>query len=316
MSDKDTVSHDYMSDNQHFADVWNYYLHDGRQVIRPEDLVDKDPVEAAVVKKFKKIVTTKRLRDILKGVTIKSDGRRIYAILGIENQSDVHYAMPVRNNLYDALNYASQVADIARQNREKKNAKDSSEFLSGFTMEDKIIPVITLVINWGDKKWDGPTRLSDMMENLEPDLEPYVNDYRMNLVDPHVIDDFDKFKTELGDVFEFIRRQNSDEDIRAMLDKKGPNWSLATQSVNVINTFTGASIAVDEEEGGRIIMCKGIEMMIEKGREEGREERTDIINTLNQKLAEAGRTEDIIKAAYDKEYQKQLIIELVDKDYK
>ena len=63
-------------------------------------------------------------------------------------------------------------------------------------------------------------------------------------------------------------------------------------------------------------MCKGIEMMIEKGREEGREERTDIINTLNQKLAEAGRTEDIIKAAYDKEYQKQLIIELVDKDCK
>ena len=63
-------------------------------------------------------------------------------------------------------------------------------------------------------------------------------------------------------------------------------------------------------------MCKGIEMMIEKGREEGREERTDIINTLNQKLAEAGRTEDIIKAAYDKEYQNQLIIELVDKDFK
>ena len=63
-------------------------------------------------------------------------------------------------------------------------------------------------------------------------------------------------------------------------------------------------------------MCKGIEMMIEKGREAGREDRTDIINTLNQKLAEAGRTEDIIKAAYDKEYQKQLIIELVDKDYK
>ncbi len=57
-------------------------------------------------------------------------------------------------------------------------------------------------------------------------------------------------------------------------------------------------------------------MMIEKGREEGREERTDIINTLNQKLAEAGRTEDIIKAAYDKEYQNQLIIELVDKDFK
>jgi hypothetical protein len=292
-----------MSDKKNFADIWNYYIHGGRQVIKPEDLVDKDPVEEAVMKKFKTIVTAQKYRDILKGVTIKSDGRRVYAILGIENQSDIHYAMPVRNSLYDALDYAAQVTEIARQNRKAKKAKNSAEFLSGFTEKDKLIPVITLVINWGDKKWDGPVSLLEMMDDLDPDLAPFVNDYRMNLVDPHTIEDFDKFTTELGDVFEFIRRQNSDKDLQAMLDKKGPNWGLAPESVNVINTFTGAKISLDDKEGDKIIMCKGIEMMIEEGRKEGRKEalKEGIEGAVNI-LRGLGQSDEEIAAAICRQF--------------
>ena len=37
----------------------------------------------------------------------------VYVILGIENQSHVHYAMPVKNMLYDAMEYANQVKKVA-----------------------------------------------------------------------------------------------------------------------------------------------------------------------------------------------------------
>ena len=37
-----------------------------------------------------------------------------------KNQTDVHYAMPVRNAIYDALQYGRQVADIAAGHRRNK----------------------------------------------------------------------------------------------------------------------------------------------------------------------------------------------------
>ena len=39
------VTKKYMSDNEKFADVFNYVLYDGRSVIRSEELIDCDPEE-------------------------------------------------------------------------------------------------------------------------------------------------------------------------------------------------------------------------------------------------------------------------------
>ena len=43
-----------------------------------------------------------------------------FVILGIENQTDIHYAMPVRNMLYNALTYYEQVEEIASYNKENR----------------------------------------------------------------------------------------------------------------------------------------------------------------------------------------------------
>ncbi|WP_051525997.1 hypothetical protein [Butyrivibrio proteoclasticus] len=52
-----------------------------------------------------------------------------------------------------------------------------------------------------------------------------------------------------------------------------------------------------------------------EGKVEGKSEGIDLINELNSKLAELGRSDDIIKASKDHEYQKKLIRELIDPDY-
>ena len=36
-----------------------------------------------------------------------------YVLYGAENQAEIHYAMAVRNNLYDALEYAGQVSRLS-----------------------------------------------------------------------------------------------------------------------------------------------------------------------------------------------------------
>ena len=61
----------------------------------------------------------------MKEAAIMEDGETAYVLLGIENQTEVHYAMPVRNMLYDAMQYNQQVADIAAMHKEQKAVRDN-----------------------------------------------------------------------------------------------------------------------------------------------------------------------------------------------
>ena len=58
-----------------------------------------------------------KYRDILKSAVVMQEDEAAYILLGIENQTDIHYAMPVRNMIYDALQYGKQVADTAANHR-------------------------------------------------------------------------------------------------------------------------------------------------------------------------------------------------------
>lgn len=62
-------------------------------------------------------------------------------------------------------------------------------------------------------------------------------------------------------------------------------------------------------EGRETGLREGRETGLREGRAEGRAEERNRINQLNVKLAELQRTEDILKAATDEEYQKKLLKE-------
>lgn len=98
------------------------------------------------------------------------DEKAHYLLFGIENQSNIHYAMPVKNCIYDALNYGAQADEAAKRHRESKDTK-GAEFLSGFSKTDKLTPVITLVILWNSGVWDGPRSLHEMMRVQDPKIK-------------------------------------------------------------------------------------------------------------------------------------------------
>lgn len=68
--------------------------------------------------------------------------RYTYLVLGIENQSHVHYAMPVRNMLYDAMQLEKQVRDLAKASIVRKGKKwyIGRRYLSG-TERRSAIPI-------------------------------------------------------------------------------------------------------------------------------------------------------------------------------
>ena len=280
MGKPNVVTKRYMQDNARFADVCNFFLFNGRQVICPENLVKQDVTELALPKGLNNLEAVEKVRDILKGCCVKSAGGITYLIIGIENQNDMHYAMVVRNMLYDAMNYTSQVEEHARQHRKNKDVS-GAEFLSGFSKTDKLIPVVTLTIFWNTGSWDGARSLHEMLEVNDKSILDFVSDYKLNLIVPEEIKDFEKFQTEVGTLLEFISHASSGKELARALQEKGSQWeNMSREAIDLLNVCINAKLNVDITEKGVGNMCKGIDELVEMG--EARGEAKGILNTLLQ----------------------------------
>ena len=280
----DTITKAYIRENAVFADAFNYLIYGGRQVVNPEELKEVDTTEIIIPfntydenKDEKKNAAVQKYRDVLKSTVIMQDSQAAYILLGIENQTDIHYAMPVRNGIYDFLQYGKQVSDIAARHRKQKDkVRSHAEFLSGFYKTDRIVPVVTLVVYFGSDEWDGPIKLTDMMEKLSSTLMKYVQDYKIHLIQPFNIsdDDLQKFQSSLREVLGCIKYSQNKEKLSIFM-KDNPRMNMEAMAARVIEVMTNMSIEIPEGEE-KIDMCKAIEDMIEERacieREEGKVE--------------------------------------------
>ena len=258
MGKKDMVTKEYMSKRPFFADAFNACVFGGKQVVNADELSlqEKDPAEIGIIFANGKKDTVSKLRDVLKKCVIMSNEKMTFLLLGIENQSDVHYAMPVRNLLYDALNYGQQVSEIASEHRKEKDLRNA-EFLSVFSKEDKIIPVITLTVYFGSDKWDGPRSLKDMFpDDIDEEVLSKVDDYHLHLIIPAEIEDFSKFKTDLGKAMKYIA-VSEDKEAMEELAKDEEFGKVGVDTVRLINECTGNNIEIPEGEE-TVNMCKAM----------------------------------------------------------
>lgn len=279
MSFQDTTTKQYMSEPAVFADAFNYLIYGGRPVIRPEQLTDLDATQFALPygeNEQGKPEATQKYRDVLKTLAVKTDDRCTYLVLGIENQSNVHYAMPVRNMLYDALQYEKQVRDLAAQHRKKHDAATAEEYLSGLTREDRLSPVITLVINFGSKCWDGPMSLHEMLTEQPSEVLRYVQDYQMALIDPMTMaeSDFERFSSSLREVLSYIRCQKDKERMQKLLEEREQQFRrLERNAAMVIQAMTSTPLKIDQN-AEVIDMCEAIQGMMndkmQQGMQQGR----------------------------------------------
>lgn len=163
----------FFRDNERFADLFNSCLFKGEQVVRSEQLRELDTNVSASILSEKFQATLKRTRDVVK---FSGDGT-CYRILGMEHQQHIHYAMPLRTMIYDSLSYLRQAEEISRRNHREKAWGDRDEFLSGLKKDDRLIPCYTAVLYWGEKEWDGPRTLADMMDFGSPGKPLYFQSY-------------------------------------------------------------------------------------------------------------------------------------------
>ena len=187
MSDKiqrlkpDTVLKNYWRNNEQFADLFNAVLFDGEQVIKPEELEDADTEESSILEHKGYAESIQASRDNIK-IRKRSMVHGVeYVLLGNESQQHIHYAIPMRVMGYDYGTYKKQY-DSNSKKYKTSDGMDEDEYLSGMKKTDRFIPVITVVIYYGDKVWDGATTLHGMLDIPEK-IVKYVNDYKILLVE-------------------------------------------------------------------------------------------------------------------------------------
>ena len=272
VADKETKA--YMRENEIFADAFNFFLYDGAQKIQPGRLRELDTTELIQLpgtdeKQLSEVI--QKYRDVLKSVVMMQDEKASYLLLGIENQTEVHYAMPVRNMLYDAMQYGKQVSELAADHgKHRAELKmTGAEYLSGFLKTDKLLPVITLVIHFSDAEWDGAKSLHEMMEWPDAHLKEYVQDYKIQLIDPAKIrpEEFEKFSTSLREVLECIKYSKDKKKLRKLVENN-PRMTMEVNAARVVQAVTGTKFRISEETEV-VDMCQAIDEMVEDGIKEG-----------------------------------------------
>lgn len=278
----DAITKDYISDTTVFADVFNYYIYGGQQVILPEQLEQRDPTEVALPYGADgAVVPVQKFRDSQKLCTVMTDGKLEYVIYGAEAQAEIHNAMVVRNNLYDALEYAGQVNEAAKSHRRAMKAEkerrergeeisdkdkievSSKEFLSGFWAGDKLIPSVTVTIYFGAEEWSGPKSLFDMMEVKDSRVLSCIDNYRLRLIAPAQMsaEEIMKFQSSLREVLLFIKYSKDRESLdRILKDNEKRFKEVERRAVDVIEVITHSGLKYEESERS-VNMCQAIQEM-------------------------------------------------------
>ena len=158
----DSACRTFLSNDTHFASLYNAILFDGKQVIHPERLVRYENDTSFIIDDTKSVENKKRRRDIV----VKTDINGVYCLLSIEHQSTIDFEMVIRWGIYEMLEYLKQL-------KNKKNKR--------------LVPQVMIVFYTGDKKWNAPVKLSNYFD-IPEELKPYFNDWKIYLVDVKEID--------------------------------------------------------------------------------------------------------------------------------
>lgn len=231
----DTIMKDFFRKTDNFMDVMNGTLFQG-----------KDYVEAAVELDSEEGTTTEsgsmeRRRDLLKLVTVK--GKEF--IIGIENQQTPDKTMTYRDMEYTVLKYGIRLKDKV----------------------NKEIPIMTVVIFCGCRKWNYQTELHKMMD-IPKEIENYFNDWKTIVIDAKEVD-YEIFQTkEVKDFFEGLQNLYSwDKDIRHLKDIE-----LTYDTALTLGVVTGTEALITKAEnmkGGMIYMCQAVDEALQEREEYG-----------------------------------------------
>ncbi len=281
MGTKDITEKQLADYNDVFADILNVFLFKGARRVKPSELIP-----TKIKSQYKADDST--LHELEKdNAKAWRKNNVTFSMFGLENQSEYEKYMPLRIFGYEGASYRSQLLD------------------DDFT---KPYPVITLVLNFSMTRWSKAGMTLKDVVPASPELEPYMNDIKINVCDIAWLDD------------ETVKLFQSDFQIVAdffvQMRKNGSYKPSRKKIKHVDEVLKLLSIFANSEEFNNLIKTgksKGLKNMCEvtrKIKEDGINEGLSV--GLSQGLSQ-GRNEERIHAIQNmiqKNYSKEAILDL------
>lgn len=272
MQQENVMTIEYMDDAVRIADFCNVLYFKGKQVISPKDVHEADKEVRLIQRRWGKIFTRALYRDVLCRVVL---GVR-YLFIGVEHQSQVDYTMPVRIMEYDAGTYRRQLRKIRKRHRRKRDLKHA-QYVSGFSEQDHVEPVLTTLLYFGKEPWVGPRDIHGMMklEGEFEELKDVIPNYKINIVEARDFSQWESFKSDLRQVFGYLHHLTAGKDIMNYVQENREEYeNLAEEVYDLLSTVTNAKElkAIKKQyqkENGGINMCEVLQQLINDGRQEG-----------------------------------------------
>lgn len=321
---KDVTQKHYLNKSARIADLLDGYYFNGAQVIRPED-VKKEDGEVIMLKNGKPdSELIERYQDlvfkIVKGVNC--------FIFCVEEQNYVDHAMVLRSLEYTVGQYEEQRQEIMDYHRNAKNLT-GDEFISGFSLQDRLKPVILLVLYLGDEEWQGARTLHELLDwtDIPEAWKTVVADYRMHILEVQKIEDLNRYHSDLKLLFGILKYRKDKEKMNAfMWEHREEFQNVAVDLAKVIQQYSHSQKVfkmiekIEKEEKpekkeGTVNMMDAFDEICEDYRKEGMKEGinagikegTKQFGELVLRLLSENRMDDLELASKDSKYRESLM---------
>ena len=160
MGKKDRAEKVFVGCRDVFAELINGLLYGGKAVLEENELLP-GPTESFYAGRQDEI--RNQFRDLS---MYQMQHGKVHALYNLENQSITDERMPLRCAGYDGAAYRSQY-------RKKRG--------------QEIYPVVSIVLNWGEKVWDGARSVRELVDNSSVEvpekMKPYLDRNRIAVYD-------------------------------------------------------------------------------------------------------------------------------------
>ena len=226
----------YVNRPDRIRDLLEYYL--GEKL--PEDWQCQE-VSGFVTVRNSKGKLTFRERDFLG----KACAWGFHFRLGLENQDSVNLIYPWRLMEWDCLTYGKEIEEIQERNtadEEKYGTED--DFKYHYKKEDRLEPILNLMLYWGKRKWKEPLCLRDMMEDMPvvpKRLRCLAGDYKVHMISMRFIPEADlqKMNSDLKYVLGIMKYTASRKQyVKYIRDNREFFSRIPKSAVDVIDACT------------------------------------------------------------------------------
>lgn len=260
---KDLAEKILEAENDVFADIVNNVFFGGKQIVLPESLVSADTESTYGLNTlhYQSRDITKRWKNLC-NIDI--------AIFATENQSTLDENMAVRIMGYDAASYKAQIKNNER------------------------LPVVTLVIYFGDKKWNCGSSLHEWLKlsenkQIPEQLKPFVSNYKINVLSLCTLKEYwENFTSDFRIIAGYFAPNVEENEKWKNHLMKHPKETVSLLYALTNDSRYGDFLKNNKiEEGSTMTMCQILDRVEAKGRAKGRKDGYERAAKADERAAKA-----------------------------